>query len=73
MNFQVTSKVVYTTTRYLVADENGVEYYVTCSEDILDDIFDYWNITSTGSEEIDPDSELGSELIRLCIYQENEK
>lgn len=73
MNFQVTSKAVYTTTRYLVVDEKGAEYDITCSEDIMDNIFDYWNITSNGIGEIDPDSELGSELIRLCMYQENEK
>lgn len=68
MNYEITDKSISTTTRYTVVGDNGIEYYVACTED---DFTDYWSI-STDDDEIDPYSDLGSELIRLCMHNESE-
>lgn len=69
MNFEILDRVVYKTTQYLVSSKNGNEYQVRCSED---DFMDYWSIWSDEDGDIEPESELGSELIRFCMSHESE-
>ena len=70
MKLEIIDKVVYTTTQYLVDGDDGIEYQVRCHED---DFLDYWSVWSDADGDIDVDSELGSELIRFCMSQEEEK
>ena len=69
MAFEILDKVVYRTTNYLVTGNGGTEYQVRCSED---DFMDYWAIWNDDDGDIDPDSELGQELIGFCISHEDE-
>ena len=69
MAYQILDKAVYTTTQYLIEDENGVEYCVRSSED---DFLGYWAIENFENGEIDPNSELGEELINFCMSFEEE-
>lgn len=69
MAFEILDKVIYKTTHYLVIGDNGVEYSVKCSED---DFLDYWSIWTDEDGDIEPESELGSELIRFCMNHEDE-
>ena len=69
MTFQILDRAVYTTTQYLVTGNDGIEYQVRCNED---DFLDYWSIWSDEEGDIEPESELGSELIRFCMEHEKE-
>jgi len=69
MNYEIIDRVVYKTTQYLVSGNDGIEYQVKYHED---DFMDYWSIWSDENGDIDPHSELGSELIRLCMNHDYE-
>lgn len=60
--YEVTDKVVYKTTHWMIEGDDGKEYRIRCIEG---DMHDEW-IIEEGMDEIDSDSELGQELIELC-------
>jgi hypothetical protein len=63
MNFEITDKTVYETTRWIIESEDDT-YYVLCQEG---DLEDEWIITSDNEDEIHRYSDLGRKLIELCI------
>lgn len=61
--FQITDKEVYRTFNWTVETENE-SYIVVCQEDQL---YDMWAIINGNDEKIDNNSEIGKQLIELCL------
>lgn len=70
VNYEITDKVVYKTTQYQIEGDDGNVYLIKCSED---DFMDYWSIWNDEDGDIEPESDLGRELINLCMREEEEK
>jgi hypothetical protein len=67
MVFEITDKQIYRSIHWTV--ETGEDtYFVQLQED---EITDFWFITSDNSDQIDPTSEMGKQLIELCVADLN--
>jgi|LakMenE01Jun11ns_1017448.scaffolds.fasta_scaffold9537319_3 hypothetical protein len=67
MVFEITDKQIYRSIHWTVETEEDI-YFVQLQED---EITDFWFITSDNSDQIDPTSEMGKQLIELCVADLN--
>lgn len=63
---QITDKSVYQTTVWTIEAENDT-YHVTCQEN---DFHDSWRVVGDISGDIDQNTDLGYELIKMCEFDE---
>jgi len=63
---QITDKSVYQTTVWTIETEKDT-YHVTCQEN---DFHDSWYIVGDIAGNIDNDTELGYELIKMCEFDD---
>lgn len=66
MSYQITDRSAYRTTVWTIESEKDT-YYVTCQEG---ELYDTWHIVSDMSGEIENDTDLGYELIKMCEFED---
>ena len=66
MSYQITDRSVYRTTVWTIEGEKDT-YYVTCQEG---ELYDSWHIVGDMSGEVENDTDLGYELIKMCEFED---
>ncbi len=66
MSYQITDRSVYQTTVWTIEGEKDT-YHVTCQEG---ELYDSWHIVGDMSGEVENDTDLGYELIKMCEFED---